>query len=382
MSAVGISSEARFRAPSLDALRLVASLAITIGHIVPADLIPDALHDLLLSGVSTTLFFAMSGFVLSTSNRFWEQSWRETGVKRFSRLYSIHLLCFSLLLPFAFLGSDTASSSELLRVLGWWGTGMQGLLPYGSFQELWNFPAWAVTALLIGGLTLPWLKLAKLRNWPLSSSCGLLFVFIGIRLAIDLLQDSPASEFQTIQRHMAFLPRLLEVNAGAMSGVVFNQLGTRFNLRWLGSDQALALLILFVASAIIFIHYFHGMPGLFTFTHGPVLPIVLLLVASAYLNQGSIANFCRYKWIVKGAQISILVWLLHIPVLRYWQYAAPRIGMGVDWTSGIVGFCLNFSLVLLAARILELPVRKLEQSLTRTLLRWTSVKRPQIPSVS
>ena len=90
---------------------------------------------------------------------------------------------------------------------------MQGLLPFGSFGQLWNFPAWAVTALLIGGVFLPWLKLAKVRNWPIDSSCALLFVLLGIRLALDLLQDTPSSQFESKQRHMAILPRLLGVNA-------------------------------------------------------------------------------------------------------------------------------------------------------------------------
>ena len=235
-----MSAEAKYRAPSLDALRLGASLALTIGHIAPAGLIPIALRDILLGGVSSTLFFVMSGFLLSTSHRFWIQSWREIAVKRFCRLYPVHLLCFSLLLPFAFFGSDRVSNPELLRVLGWWGTGMQGLLPFGSFGQLWNFPAWAVTALLIGGVFLPWLKLAKVRNWPIDSSCALLLIFLGIRLASDLLQDTPSSEFESTRRHMAILPRLLEVNAGALAGVVFTQLRERFHLRWLGSGPSLS----------------------------------------------------------------------------------------------------------------------------------------------
>ena len=97
---------------------------------------------------------------------------------------------------------------------------MQGLLPFGSFGQLWNFLAWAVTALLIGGVFLPWLKLAKVRNWPIDSSCALLFVLLEIRLALDLLQDTPSSEFESTRRHMAILPQLLEVNAGALAGVV------------------------------------------------------------------------------------------------------------------------------------------------------------------
>ena len=76
-----MSAEAKYRAPSLDALRLGASLALTIGHIAPAGLIPIALRDILLGGVSSTLFFVMSGFLLSTSHRFWIQSWREIAIK-------------------------------------------------------------------------------------------------------------------------------------------------------------------------------------------------------------------------------------------------------------------------------------------------------------
>ncbi len=377
-----MTQQEKYHAPSLDALRLVASLAIVVGHLVPTGLLPIGLENLFHGGVSTTLFFVMSGFVLSTSNRFWQQSWREIAVKRIGRLYSLHLIFFIALLPFAIFGSQRISKHELLRVLGWWGTGMQGLLPFGSFEQLWNFPAWVVTPLLIGGLSLPWLKLAKLRKWPLESSFGLLFVVVGIRLAFDLLQDGPASDFESTKRHMAFLPRLLEINAGALSGVIFWQLGTRFNLIWLGRDATLALLLLLLEGSLIYIESWYGAPGLFTFTHGPVLPILLVCVASAYMNQGRIAALCRRKWIAKGAQISILVWILHIPLTRYWQYAAARTGIGAEFMGSFLGFGLNLILVLIAALILDRPMQKLEQSLTRAMLRWTSLGAPQIPSVN
>ena len=105
-------------------------------------------------------------------------------------------------------------------------------------------------------------------------------------------------------------------------------------------------------------------------------------MASAYLNQGRIAAFCRHKWIVQGGQISILIWLLHIPVLRYWQYLVRRIGIGVDFRDSLAGFCVSFSLILLAAWICTPVLRRVELVLTQALLRWTSVSTPQIPNVN
>ena len=110
-----------------------------------------------------------------------------------------------------------------------------------------------------------------MRNWPIDSSCALLFVLLGIRLASDLLQVTPSSEFESTRRHMAILPRLLEVHAGALAGVVFTQLRERFHLRWLGSDTALALLCLLAEGALVILSFWQGEMGI--------------------LNQGRIAAF-------------------------------------------------------------------------------------------
>jgi len=67
------------RAHCLDALRLLSSLTLATGHVSGAPLVPDWLTSLLLSGLSTTTFFVISGFVTVVSHRFWEMPPVRTG---------------------------------------------------------------------------------------------------------------------------------------------------------------------------------------------------------------------------------------------------------------------------------------------------------------
>jgi len=60
------------RAHCLDALRLLASLTLAIGHLTIAPLVPEWMSHLLLGELSSATFFIISGFVAVVSPRFWE----------------------------------------------------------------------------------------------------------------------------------------------------------------------------------------------------------------------------------------------------------------------------------------------------------------------
>jgi len=339
------------RAYCLDSIRLFASLALAIGHLSTDKVLPDPIGELLLSGISSALFFIMSGYAVVASPKFWTRPAFATSTKRAMRLLPPHWFAFAMMIPIATLGASHISGSELLYSLPWWLSGLHAFIPLDSISIRWNPPAWAITPLLLGGLTLPWIKLARLKSWPLSPLVGLLITLLVVRIAIDLLQTTPANFNESFPRHSSVPPRLLEIYAGGLAAtIMLNSAASRFS-RALSWDLTLIATVVLTTVILLAAHWANGMPAVFTYTHGPFLPIGLLLVASAYLNLGRLSKLCSRPWLVFGGHISIYVWLLHIPVTAILKRIAYRINLSVESFDTLPFLVLSLLSTILAASI-------------------------------
>lgn len=325
------------RAHALDLLRLIASLALAVGHLTSDAHLPPWFRAYLLAGLSSTLFFLLSGFAAGISASFWRDSIGRNAAQRAWRLLPPHWFAFGLLLPLAIMGEDRISNGELRQTLLWWLPGLQGIMPPGISTIQWNFPAWAITPLLIGGLTLPWMRLARLDTAKPVALWLLLVTFLALRLAHTLWNGAPADLPTYFQFHFALFPRLLEVYAGAMTGLLLAHRRVRFLERdisfWISFVLPIAMLVAFTKLG--------GDAGKFYYTHGLFVPFGLLLLAAAYRNQGAVARFASHPVLVYLASVSILIWLFHIPIDTYWKRGWLILGVSLEWVQSFPSALLS-----------------------------------------
>ena len=175
------------------------------------------LHALTRNGwASVDFFFVLSGFVLMSAyeTRVGDMSLRRFSIRRFARLYPLHLFTLALLFIIVAIGSlssggplfaDAHGLPALLQCL----TLTQG---FTTNQLSWNFPSWSISielwASLLFGLTL---VLAGARSWlVLGAYCLAL-------LAVVLIFGEPAGP--AVDEHGALLKvahYLLGFFAGAL----------------------------------------------------------------------------------------------------------------------------------------------------------------------
>ncbi len=177
--------------PTLTGIRGFAALAVLFYHIRPAmaGFLPGDVIAVLAQGyLAVDLFFVLSGFVLwwNYGAQFAEQGTRAAApfiVRRFARIFPLHLAILAAMLLFALLllvtGRDpggrydfAALPAHLLLVQNW-GIG-DGLI--------WNNPAWSIStewaAYLLLALTGGWLARLAPGRW----SFPLLIVALGLAL--------------------------------------------------------------------------------------------------------------------------------------------------------------------------------------------------------
>ncbi len=326
------------RAHALDLLRLIASLALAVGHLTTDAHLPPWFRAYLLAGLSSTLFFLLSGFAAAISTSFWRDSIGRNAAQRAWRLLPPHWFALGLLLPLAITGEDRISNGELRQTLLWWLPGLQGIMPPGISTIQWNFPAWAITPLLIGGLTLPWMRLARLNTARPITLWLVLATFLALRLAHTLWNGAPAELPTYFQLHFALFPRLLEVYAGALAALLL----AHYRARSLERDTSFLLCFVIPIALLVAFTKLGGNAGKFYYTHGLFVPLGLALLAAVYRNQGAVSRIAAHPVLVYLASVSILLWLFHIPIDTYWKRGWLILGASLEWVQSFPSALLSF----------------------------------------
>jgi peptidoglycan/LPS O-acetylase OafA/YrhL len=317
------SNRQQERAYSLDAIRFVASVVMMCGHYGVGHFLSPTLNDLFLSGAMTVIFFSMSGFIIASSESFYSGSALLLAKKRTLRLLLPHWVGLALILLPAVTGADRISFSELGHILRYWIPGLQNLAAPGVFTYKWNFPAWFVTPILLGGLLLPCLKWLRVRSWPTPVLMAVCLSLVALRAIIDSYYAIPGS---TENQFFANFPRILEIFAGAILGAALMGKENRL-IELLRTDMPLLTTVGLAATLLLGIRLEFGSDAMHNFTRVFFLPFALWIVATGYFNRGWCYRLASHSIIVFFARISILIWLLHVPIRNLMILIGARLGL-------------------------------------------------------
>jgi peptidoglycan/LPS O-acetylase OafA/YrhL len=334
-----VSDPARRDLRALTGLRFLAAFAVVIYHFGRPLLIgwPAAVRNIAASGyVAVSLFFLLSGFVLSYSyiNPKGEMRGNKRSFysARFARIYPAYLLAFLLAAPTTILMSlrvnHLASAvAKLLVSAGLVLTLQQSWMPWTAWS--WNFPAWSVSVEAFFYLAFPFVgpRLYRLRR----SSClpvaaGLWIASLAIPLMLYLVKGIAAEPARGdyLQMAVEFTPilRLPEFLIGIL-------LGRAFSLSSAPRPAVSAMLSYLSAIGIFVILAFSSAIPHPVLANGLLIPLFAILIYSLAAGKGLLAGMLSLPVMVLLGEASYGIYILQIPVSYVLRLPPPHTSLRV-----------------------------------------------------
>ena len=374
------------RVEQLTGLRFVAALGVLLCHfhVLAPDLEPKFLFA--LGGHGVTLFYVLSGFVLTWR---YDAPWQEgTGHfdaprvdlaafarARFARIAPVYWLALGLTLltylvlgPNVSLGPAPADMAQAVAGLALNALALQAWVPSEHVQQFWNAPGWSISAVFFFYACFPWL----LRRRWLSGSVGsfvlvifVFFVLLGVYLTVTWVSGHWSVGLAFAVRFPLF--GLLPFVMGLLCCRLIRSKPPWRRHRGGATLLAAALLVLagWVASTL---GSQLSLPLLLV-SNGVYVPLFAVLIVCLALDDGPIARVLRSPALVTLGNASYALYLFHwLPLGVALWWLGPN---GVAPLSGVLAAIVGLVVLsVLVYRWFEAPLR---QHLMATLRRGANV---------
>ncbi len=292
--------------PALTGIRFLAAMQVVFFHFGANFALHRSafrpLSNLLANGwVAVTLFFILSGFILSYTyagqgqrpggkRRFWEA--------RFARIYPVYLLSLLLSLPFQNNLPAGLAVSVLTMVQAWNPMHLE-------YAVAWNMTAWTLSIEAFFYIVFPFLLPVIERL-----SIGVLRILAGITLAVVVFGHTMTHSIEPISR-MTFIPipvfRFPEFFAGMVLGLLFLRSGKVRH-----SSLTVYLSLIAILAVLVSLHG--------AWLSLLVVPYAVLIYEMA-ANNSYLARVLGQKAFILLGGASYAVYLLQVPV-RIWVHLA------------------------------------------------------------
>ena len=323
-------------------------------------------ENLVASGyVSVGFFFVLSGFVLSygydLSERWTRNQWKRFLVARLARIYPVYVLALFVSFPLALLTmlkEPRHSALENIATLITTPLLIQSWFPRSS--TMWNGPGWSLSAEIFFYLMFPFLGvfLWRLRRlWSATFMLGIVWVVaMGMasglslyfahdlwidRATVDPLRDTWNSviKFDPAMHLPAFL-------AGILAARIFLQLSSGTGILragrgiWLYAPAIIVELLVLTHAPSIRYPLLHD---------GLLIPLHASIIIGLALGGLGLPRLLSNSFLVILGQASYALYLLHVPIARYWNLTAKHVlhrnMFGMYWFCGYSMLCIVISCV-------------------------------------
>ena len=298
---------------ALTGLRFVAAFMIVLTHFgTPPS--PPFVHNVLAHGfVAVTLFFILSGFILTYSYLDREgnlnTSKRNFWVARFARIYPVYLLGFVIYAPLAW--QEIAEIAGKSASSPWIETGVFAVAALTLLQSwsslavlVWNPPAWSLSAEAFFYLLFPFVAPAILRLSPRG------LVAAGLVFWIASLAGPLAPVVSTHYDRNFFMFNPLLRLPEFLLGIV---LGKFWMTRKRGDFDRYAPYVA-IGSALVLLVFLSLGARESVFLNGATAPPMMALIYSLACGRGLLARLLATKPMVLLGEASYSLYLLHWPL--------------------------------------------------------------------
>jgi peptidoglycan/LPS O-acetylase OafA/YrhL len=293
--------------------------------------------------VALSVFFAISGFVLA--RRYHTTRWNRSAlaryaVARFGRVYPVYLFSLLILVPIiveAMRGDDLGSVRDRIGLI------VNHVLLLQGWQRPavnWNTPAWSLSSEVFFYALFPLvILLVRHATWPrLLAAAGLAFA---MPIALRLLLEPP------IMKPLLYLGDFV---IGVVAGRIYDRLRTvdvpfaRVGPWLYGPAFAGGLLLLVYRDQL----------GSFLLFDSGVRFVSALLVFGLACGGGPLWRVLSSPLMVGGGRASYAVYILHVPVLWWYERSALRAALP-PLTAGVIYVVMVVALSAVVSRFVEEP---------------------------
>lgn len=306
---------------------------------------------------AVVFFFVLSGFILTyvhaqltTESSFLNVSNTQFLIARLSRILPAYLIGLALAAPFFFYGflvSDTLNATTFFLGIALVPLFLQSCWPPAAL--LWNAPAWSLSVEWFFYISFPALLNAMrgIRKWNLIASAFLLVICMGVlRYALADISGGPAWHNFISYFPLMHLPQFV--------------LGIALGLLFLRSQQNPSL------NRLFFYFGLFGVVLLMAFKPNNVWLSnpAIISIPFGVLIYGAAGWPCDVMRNTAGKAVNILgeasysLYILHIPVLLWWQRAEVFTASLSLWAEFCSYLLLTVGLSLSTFYLVEQPGRK------------------------
>lgn len=317
------AATARGTLPALTGIRFIAALWVLGYHLTrPYLSAHDGVARNFVAGapVALTVFFLLSGFVLTWVYSSAPFHTRSFAAARVSRVVPIYVLAVLVALPVGLVARARGIVDDGYLSLLFVATGTQAWVPSAALQ--WNPPLWSVSAEIAFYFAFPLLLPLVLRaRTPVLIVVGALVWLTSIACGVAYLVLDPDNvgvvrpETQATWLHvLRFNPiiRFPDMFTGMIAARLFIE-GRRVP----SIAGVVAALVIggVLASGVVPIPLLHG--SLFA-------PLAAVLIMALATSTGPVARFLSTSWMQKLGDTSYALYALHIPVWLWMAGATKR----------------------------------------------------------
>jgi peptidoglycan/LPS O-acetylase OafA/YrhL len=345
---------------ALTSLRFIAAAMIVALHAQGHFGIPAGIASTYSLGAGVTIFFVLSGFILTYvyPNLRASGATRRFLVARVARIWPLHVAS-SLFVMWLFgwfqLDQQNAAWRIVINL-----TMTQAWIPLAQIGSI-NGPAWTISTEFGFYLLFPFLiaDFAKTWWWKLLISAGLAGVMVGITAAFSMPFGGNEGVNGAALVYMHPFGRLLEFVIGMCTALAWRSFKPARSMNvWYGTAieiSAVGALFLSIQHLTLgdinnpLIRWYHT-------SLEPAMPAAALIfvLASRY---GWISRALEFKWIETLGEASYAIYLLHMPLLLYyWGVIAPS--QVPQWAQLSIYLCVLLTVSFVFWQGIEKPARR------------------------
>ena len=342
----------------LTSLRFFFALMVFVSHMwflkEESPFLKQLYDDIFYEGyIGVSFFFILSGFVLGYNYHdkilSGEMKFSQFWLARFARIYPLHLLTLMIAIPLSFAGDATEWITRFVLNIFL----IQSFVPSDGVYFYFNSVSWSISDEWFFYLMFPFLVFLMLRPRYLKFLPVLLLL---VPVGLMLVKESYHEKY-------FYINPLLRISDFIIGKLLYRLYRERKDREILNNRNAATLAeigsILFLG---LFFYFHKEIPQGFRYSCYYWPPMIFLIYTFSY-SRGAISDLISNRRLVYLGEISFGFYMIHMLVLRYYQYLPKKIPalasiIPANHVSAVIIFIISLICSMLLYKYFEIPANK------------------------
>lgn len=303
--------------------------------------------------IGVSFFFILSGFVLGYSYHdkilTGEVKFSQFWLARWARIYPLHLLTLLLAIPLSFMGDPIEWINRFVLNIFL----IQSFVPSDDIYFYFNSVSWSISDEWFFYIMFPFLVFLMLRRRYLKF---LPIIILLIPISLLLVKESYHEKY-------FYINPLLRLGDFIIGKLLYRLYRKRKDIEILNNRNVANIAevgtIVFLS---IFLYFHESIPQGFRYSCYYWPPMIFLIYTFAY-SRGFISDLLSNKTLVYLGEISFGFYMIHMLVLRYYQYLPKKIPvlasiLPTNHNAAFIIFAIALTSSMIIYKWYEMPVNR------------------------